>query len=104
MRACHCNPAKMCIEEKHGVPLENYACKKKARAIAKEDIKFTENEIAHLEGCPEAIRMAADYNDLQETMGEPMGFDCQFNRSRRILLNTAADELQAQFEGEDLAN
>lgn len=99
MKNCHCNPSKMCIEEKHGVPLENYTCKKKS--LGKVSVKFTAKEIEWLENIPDGIRLAADYHDLQESMSDAVGVNSEYHKSRRVLLNTAADELQKQFEGED---
>lgn len=65
------------------------------------DIKFTDKEIEWLEGNPEAIGLAADYHDLNESMGDAMGASSDFHRARRIELNKAAEELQAVFEGQD---
>lgn len=65
--------------------------------------KFTNSEIAFLEMHPEALRLVADYHDLQQCQGEPMGFDCIRNRERQRELNAEAERLHNEYDGEGKA-
>jgi hypothetical protein len=67
-------------------------------------IKFTPAEIANIEQNPEAIRLVAEYHEIQITMGEPMedlkiGLDLtSSSRTRKAELLAEADRLQAEYE------
>lgn len=61
-------------------------------------MKFTPDEIVYLEQSPDAMRIAADYHDLQMCMGEPMGIDTTINMRRYRDLKDEANRVQAAHE------
>lgn len=61
-------------------------------------MQLTEKEIEWLSTSPQGLRAAADYHDIQETQGEPMGFDCTGHRKRREELLTEAARINREWE------
>lgn len=64
-------------------------------------MKFTESELKNLEEHPDALRAAADYNDMQETQADAMGMDscAEHHKARRIELTKEADRIQNEWTG-----
>jgi hypothetical protein len=62
-------------------------------------MKFTEQELKNLEEHPDALRAAADYNDIQESQSDAMGMDscAEYHRARRIELNNEATRIEAEW-------
>ena len=63
-------------------------------------VVFAKREVKHLQENPDAIRIVADYHDINETMAEAMGAtnSTRHHRDRRIQLNHAADKLEESLE------
>lgn len=63
--------------------------------------KFTEHELNVLEGHPDALRAAADYNDSQESEADSMGADscAEYHKVRRVELNREADRIENSWTG-----
>ncbi len=61
---------------------------------------FSRREIRHLQESPEAIRIVADYHDLNESMAYAAGANPIPDKERRVALNIKADALEAKIEAE----
>ena len=57
-------------------------------------MELTKNEIDYIASTPEGLRLAADYQQTQVTMGEPMGFSCKWNEEREKELLTEAERIE----------
>ena len=58
-------------------------------------MKFTQAEIEHILCSPDALQLAADYNDAQCAKGGAMGFDCSGNLARYEELINEYEHLNA---------
>jgi len=64
-------------------------------------VKFTKGEQAYLEGHPEAMRLAAEYNDQQESESDAMGMDscAEHHKARRHELTREAQRIEEEWTG-----